>query len=134
MNRTLPNRTRLRSGGFQPPHFRSTGFQPVPAGSRYSAARRGSVIIVVIGLLGALMLLGFLFLTLSLQEEESARYYSEAQKVTQTDPNAFFNWTLEQLLLGAPDERKDSVLFGVAVGAAAQHVRGRHGAPRRAGG
>ena len=112
MNRTLPNRTRLRSGGFQPPRFRRTGFQPVPAGSRSSAARRGSVIIVVIGLLGALMLLGFLFLTLSLQEEESARYYSEAQKVTQTDPNAFFNWTLEQLTVGAPDARRDSVLWG----------------------
>ena len=125
MNRTLPNRTILHREDFQPSRFRSTGFQPVsvPAGSRHSVAaagsrhdgsgtRRGSVIIVVIGLLGALMLLGFLFLTLSLQEEESARYYSEAQKVTESDPNAFFNWGLEQLLLGAPDDRKDSVLWG----------------------
>ena len=85
--------------------------RPTHARSR-PGRRRGSVIVVVIGLLGALMLLGFLFLTLALQEEQNARYYSESAKTVEYDPNVFFNWALEQIILGAPDERRDSVLWG----------------------
>ena len=76
------------------------------------ARRRGTVIVVVIALLGALMLIGFLFLTVTLQEEENSRYFKAGEKTTETDPNGYFNWALEQLIAGPADETRESVLWG----------------------
>ena len=74
--------------------------------------RRGTVLVVVIALLGALMLLGFLFLTLTLQEEQNSIYFGESAKTVETDPNVLFNEALEQLIVGPDDRRRDSILWG----------------------
>ena len=68
--------------------------------------RRGSVIVVVIALLSALMFLGFVFFSLSSQENENAEYFKEASKVIEPldfDPNDIFDCFLEQMILGAPN-------------------------------
>ena len=78
-----------------------------------SARRRGTVIVVVIALLGALMLLGFLFLTLTMQEEQAGIYFAEANDLpAEVDPDVFFNWALEQLIAGPADSSRNSVLYG----------------------
>ena len=74
--------------------------------------RRGTVLVIVIALLGALMLLGFLFLTVTLQEEQSSIYFGESAKTVEVDPNVIFNEALEQLVVGPADTRRDSVLWG----------------------
>ena len=76
------------------------------------ARRRGTVLVVVIALLGALMLMGFLFLTITLQEEEASVYFGEAAKTVEVDPNVIFNEALEQLIVGPADARRDSILWG----------------------
>ena len=83
-----------------------------PGHDRPGHDRRGTVIVVVIALLGALMLIGFLFLTLTLQEEESARYFKASEKTQEVDPNVYFNWALEQLIAGPADQNRESVLWG----------------------
>ena len=78
-----------------------------------SARRRGTVIVVVIALLGALMLLGFLFLTLTMQEERNSEYFADANDLpAEVDPDVFFNWALEQLIAGPADSSRNSVLYG----------------------
>ncbi|QDT15357.1 hypothetical protein [Alienimonas californiensis] len=89
---------------------------PRPLAPRATApsrhARRGTVIVVVIALLGALMLLGFLFLTLTMQEEANSQNFGETHDLpAEKDPDVFFNWALEQLIVGPPDTARNSVLF-----------------------
>ncbi|NNJ25631.1 hypothetical protein [Alienimonas chondri] len=80
---------------------------------RGGAERRGTVIVVVIALLGALMLLGFLFLTLTMQEEQGSYNFSKAHDLpAEKDPDVFFNWALEQVIVGPPDEARNSILYG----------------------
>ncbi|MBD3673006.1 MAG: hypothetical protein HUJ26_05715 [Planctomycetaceae bacterium] len=70
--------------------------------------RNGSVIVVVISLLAALMVLGFFVFSLARQEKENAEYFKQASKRLEPlefDPNAVFDCFLKQLILGpAPDE------------------------------
>ncbi len=68
---------------------------------------------VVIALLGALMLLGFLFLTLTMQEETNSEYFAQSYNApAEQDPDVFFNWALEQLIVGPPDTARNSMLYG----------------------
>ena len=84
-----------------------------PTTRRPPKERRGTVIVVVIALLGALMLLGFLFLTVTLQEEANSEYFAATYDAPpEVDPDVFFNWALEQLIVGPPDEARNSVLYG----------------------
>ena len=66
--------------------------------------RRGSVLLVVIGLLGLMLLLGMAFYTFTAQEVDSASNYSEAAKVYIPNTDYYFNFGLEQLILGAREE------------------------------
>ena len=75
------------------------------------AERRGTVIVVVIALLGALMLLGFLFVTISLQEERSGEAFAESRKEA-PDLAPPFDEALEQLIVGPPVDNWNSVLWG----------------------
>jgi hypothetical protein len=83
---------------------------PLPKGGKREAApRRGSVLIVVIGLLLLLMLIGFAFFTFANQEQSSAEYYADASKgYSLTVP---FDWALEQLIIGPHDTNTQSVLW-----------------------
>ena len=62
---------------------------------RPASDRRGSTLIVVIALLASLMLLGFLFLTISSQEQENAYLFSEASKIPQMAGSDYFDFVLE---------------------------------------
>ncbi len=75
--------------------------------------RRGSVLIVVIGLLLVMMLTGIAFFTFASQEHSSAEFYADSAKVFSVTPNAdpLFDWALEQLIIGPHDNNKQSVLW-----------------------
>ncbi len=77
--------------------------------------RRGSVIVVVLALLGALTLLGFLFYTLSAQQATNAANFSESAKVTESsgiDPDVLFDFALRQVIIGPDDREYNSALWG----------------------
>jgi len=77
--------------------------------------RRGAALVVVGALLGLLALLGFFFYTFAKQENASAEYFSETAKEFQDagiDPDIFFNWSLNQLIIGGPAHLENSALFG----------------------
>jgi hypothetical protein len=91
-------------------------FAPDTAGINPAARcveRRGSVLIVVIGLLLLLMLIGLTFFTFANQEHSAAEYYAESYKVYADSPNAdsLFEWGLEQLIIGPHDDNQQSVLW-----------------------
>lgn len=74
--------------------------------------RRGSVLLVVIGLLLLLMLVGFTFFTFSTTEHNSAEYYSESMKVYTIGPSdIYFDFALEQLIIGPTDNQQQSALW-----------------------
>ncbi len=75
--------------------------------------RRGSVLIVVIGLLLVMMLTGIAFFTFASQEHSSAEFYADSAKVFSVTPNVdpLFDWALEQLIIGPHDNNKQSVLW-----------------------
>ncbi|HEX6984162.1 MAG TPA: hypothetical protein VF170_02240, partial [Planctomycetaceae bacterium] len=77
-------------------------------------ARRGSVLVVVLALLAALMLLGFLFYTVASQERENARYFTASEKwySAQLDPDTLFDFALEQVIVGPQDDYANSALWG----------------------
>jgi hypothetical protein len=81
-----------------------------------SSRRRGTVIIVVLALLGLLALIGFFALTFTGQENQSATYFANsptAKVLTNTiDPDAFFNDILRQLIIGPSIIERQSVMFG----------------------
>jgi hypothetical protein len=77
--------------------------------------RRGSVLLVVIGLLGMLLLLGIAFYSFASQEQSSSQYYAEAAKVDNAglSADALFEFALEQLIVGTSDsDKKQSALWG----------------------
>lgn len=88
------------------------------------SSRRGSVLVVVLALLAALMLLGFLFLTLASQERENARYFTASEKwyAAEVDPDSLFNFALEQIILGPQDDLPNSALWGGRYGLLASLV------------
>ena len=98
------NRSRLH------PPFPSGCDRLPPGGDQ----RRGTVLIVVMGLLGLLMLLGFAFYTFSRQEESNAEYFAAAERVgaggvaTKTE----FEWGLASIINGGPSDLPNSALWG----------------------
>ena len=79
-----------------------------------TADRQGSVLLVVIGLLGMLLLLGLTFYAFSTQEQASSQYYAEAAK-DQDEPDVERLWTfaLDQLILGPSNPNlRQSALWG----------------------
>jgi hypothetical protein len=83
---------------------------------RLSGRRRGTVIIIVLALLGLLALIGFFAVTFTGQENQSATYFANsptAKNLTPTlDPNLFFSDILRQLIVGPGVAEKQSVLWG----------------------
>ena len=73
--------------------------------------RRGSTLIIVIALLGMLSFLGIVFFTFASQERSAAGYFSEAAKTTTSEPDDIFNWMLQQIISGPPNQLKGSVLY-----------------------
>lgn len=76
--------------------------------------RRGSVLVVVLALLSALMLLGFLFYTIASQERENARYFTASEKWygAELSPDELFDFALEQIIVGPRDDYANSALWG----------------------
>src|SRR5579864_9546503 len=84
---------------------------------RFVRARRGTVIIVVLALLGILAFIGFFALGFTSQENQSATFFSNSQSAkvvaagsTIADP--FFNDVLRQIINGASITEKQSVMWG----------------------
>ncbi|MDQ3331820.1 MAG: hypothetical protein M3552_14390, partial [Planctomycetota bacterium] len=79
-----------------------------------ATGRRGSVLVVVLALLAALMLLGFLFFTLASQERENARYFTASEKfyAAQLSPDELFDFAMEQVIVGPADDYANSALWG----------------------
>lgn len=77
--------------------------------------RRGSVLLVVIGLLGMLLLVGIAFYSFAGQEQASSQYYAEAAKEDEggLSPEKLWSFALDQLILGTVDNNKQhSALWG----------------------
>lgn len=77
--------------------------------------RRGSVLLVVIGLLSLLLLAGIAFYTFASQENSAAEYYAEAADVgnpMKLAADELFDFSLEQLILGADSNLSMSALRG----------------------
>ncbi|QDT37538.1 hypothetical protein [Stratiformator vulcanicus] len=88
---------------------------PPQAQGPCGSPRRGSVIVVVLGLLGMMLILGFVFFTIASQEEQSAQYFAETAKEPRSlelDATALFDHALEQLILGPEDGLYNSALWG----------------------
>ncbi|MEO2019483.1 MAG: hypothetical protein ABGZ53_34540, partial [Fuerstiella sp.] len=79
--------------------------------SKRTDRRRGSTLLIVLALLGLLAFTGMVFYTFSAQERAAAEYFSEAAKATVDVPDDPFPWALEQILTGANDNQKSSVLW-----------------------
>ncbi|MES2790278.1 MAG: hypothetical protein V4719_11765 [Planctomycetota bacterium] len=77
--------------------------------------RKGSVLLVVIGLLGMLLLVGIAFYSFAGQEQVSSQNYADAAKVDNSglSPDVLWSFALEQLIVGsdAPN-RTHSALWG----------------------
>jgi hypothetical protein len=76
--------------------------------------RDGSTLLIVMVLLGMLSLIGFLFYTFAAQERSSAAYWADAQKnyTAELDPDALFDWSLYQLIVGPDDSLTQTALAG----------------------
>jgi hypothetical protein len=75
-------------------------------------------LVVVIGLLGLLMLLGFGIFSFANMESENAIYFTEAAQqpvdevIRQPSIKIMMDWALDQIILGAPPNRSLSALTG----------------------
>jgi hypothetical protein len=74
-------------------------------------SRRGSTLVIVIALLGLLAFTGMVFFTFAAQERAAAEYFSEAAKTESEETDDPFPWALEQMLIGASNEQKASILW-----------------------
>lgn len=82
---------------------------------RFDHGRNGSVLLVVIGMLGILLLAGIAFYTFASQENSSADFYSDAAKVPPAPKmiaDVLFDYALEQLIVGPDDSLTQSALRG----------------------
>ncbi|HET6327406.1 MAG TPA: hypothetical protein VFG04_22180 [Planctomycetaceae bacterium] len=83
---------------------------------RLAQSRQGTVIIVVLALLGMLTLIGFFIFAFTASENQSATYFANnpsAKVPTPTiDADALFNNVLRQLIIGPAATEKQSVLYG----------------------
>jgi len=76
--------------------------------------RKGSVLILVIALLGMLLLLGIAFYSFAAQEHVSAGYFAETYKerLPGLSAETLFDYGLEQLIVGPAETQKQSALYG----------------------
>ena len=80
-----------------------------------ATSRGGTVIIVVLALLGMLALIGFFAFAFTASENQSATYFAGAAKVNSPsgiDPDLLFNNVLRQIIIGPSISEKQSVLWG----------------------
>ncbi len=78
-------------------------------------ARSGSTLLIVIALMGTLAFLGFVFYTFSAQERANAIALAEGAKVRTApsiEPDALWDFALQQLILGPHDSNFQSILWG----------------------
>ena len=70
--------------------------------TRRPARRRGSVLLVVLGLMGMLLLIGITFYSFAIEEQRSSTYYADSSKVLAPalDADTVFDFALEQIILG----------------------------------
>ena len=73
--------------------------------------RAGSTLIIVIALLGLLAFTGMLMFTFASQERAAAEYFSEGAKTQVEESDDPFPWALEQLIVGASNQNKTSILW-----------------------
>lgn len=80
-----------------------------------ASARRGSTILIVVVLMAMLAFLGVVFYTFSAQEYANALTFSQQAKVTKAvsvEPDALFDFALQQIILGPDDTNTQSILWG----------------------
>jgi hypothetical protein len=75
------------------------------------SSRRGSTLVIVIALLGLLATTGTVFYIFASQQRAAAEFFSEAAKATISEPEDPFEWPLEQIIIGAKNSQKGSVLW-----------------------
>ena len=99
--------------------YRSPALRPLSIGVGLPIVaerdRRGSVLLVVIGLLGMLLLVGIAFYSFAGQEVASSQNFAAAAKQDEDglSPEKLWSFALEQLILGTDDvNRQHSALFG----------------------
>ena len=83
--------------------------------SQCIANRKGSTLLIVVALLGMLAFLGFMFYTFAAQERVNAVAFSQEAKVLKApslEPDALFDFALQQIILGPPDSNVQSILWG----------------------
>ncbi|MDB5339897.1 MAG: hypothetical protein JWN70_5516, partial [Planctomycetaceae bacterium] len=88
---------------------------PCSPQSQMDNDRRGSVLLVVIGLLSLLLLAGIAFYTFASQENSSAEYYADAADVgnpLKLSADELFEFGLEQLIIGPNSSFTMSALQG----------------------
>lgn len=70
--------------------------------------------LVVLGLLGMLSLLGLIYFSFANQEQQNATYFAETAKgvYQEDDIERIFNSAMKQIMLGAEDTQKNSVMWG----------------------
>jgi hypothetical protein len=74
-------------------------------------SRRGSTLVIVIALLGLLATTGTVFYIFASQQRAAAEFFSEAAKSTNSEPEDPFDWPLEQIISGAKNSQKGSILW-----------------------
>lgn len=77
---------------------------------QHSASRNGSTLLIVLSLLSILAFLGMVFFTLASQERAAAEYFSDDAKDAVESPDDPFPFALRQILLGANNREKASIL------------------------
>lgn len=79
-----------------------------------SQRRRGSAMIVVVALLGVMSFLGVFFFSFVNAERNSAGYFAAVSKEVSANsgPDIYFNWALEQVLVGPTADLTHSPLYG----------------------
>lgn len=78
--------------------------------SLFSSRQGGAALIVVIAMTGMLAFLGFFFYNFVAQERNSAAWFAlPRQTVQDTD---YFDYALEQVLIGPTDDKRNSALYG----------------------
>ena len=83
---------------------------------RVATQPRGSTLLIVVALMGMLAFLGFVFYTFAAQERANALAFSEDAKSASSsmsqDPEALFDFALQQVILGTDDTFRQSILWG----------------------
>lgn len=87
----------------------------MPLAAMPNSDRAGSVLLVVIGLLGMLLLVGIAFYSFANSELSGGQFYADASKQDDTglSPDKLWSFALEQLIVGTNDTGKaNSALWG----------------------